>query len=116
MAFKFNASAEIAEIGPHCRLLLALADVEQQDSNWRRVAQLAQEAHKAARSDEVLPLHFALLYMPPCSQSALSNMPDIHQAIMRATPGDHASEQMRRAQRMSHCPCWWLREMTQRRR
>lgn len=35
------------------RLLLALADVEQEDSNWGRIVELAQAASKAAQVDEV---------------------------------------------------------------
>jgi hypothetical protein len=36
-----------------CRLLLALADVEQETSNWAQVIQLAQAASRAAQDAEV---------------------------------------------------------------
>jgi hypothetical protein len=37
-----------------CRLLLALADVEQETSNWAQVIQLAQAASRAAQDAEVV--------------------------------------------------------------
>lgn len=37
-----------------CRLLLALADVEQETSNWAQVIQLAQAASRAAQDAEVM--------------------------------------------------------------
>ena len=37
-----------------CRLLLALADVEQEASDWAQVIQLAQAASRAAQDAEVI--------------------------------------------------------------
>jgi len=39
------------------RLLLALADVEHEDSNWPRIVELAQAASKAAQAVEVRCRH-----------------------------------------------------------
>ena len=39
-----------------CRLLLGLADVEQENSNWAQVIQLAQAASRAAQDAEVVVL------------------------------------------------------------